>query len=753
MSTRRKKQPTAEDIANEICNDSSSSSSHENDPCVVYLPNNEPSVQSYSDYDDPDQPSTSGANSLFGTAPFSASFRSPPRKKARSTDDPTWIPASTNVDDSDSSANSNDSDSGNSAVGPTPKRIRSKQRRPELWARNKAKASRDKGEAYKDYKGRDRPARAPKMTDGNCCVRYKCSEKFSDVERRAICASYCAAEGFKMKKAWLLARTTRIQPKRHKTDATKKKQWSYEFHFVKHLDDGSCQNIRICREFLLTTLSISKTSLQRAVAGLGEQDDFVGSDRRGKSEPANKTSNYAKNLVHNHIKSFDVVPPHYVRRDSTRKYLQQGLNKSIMYRLYQKWCDDNNVTTEHRVKEAVYRMIFARDFNLGFYVPKKDQCKICVQRERLDGAERENYDRDIYNPHVDRKVRANSAKSADKEHASESLKTGDGSYRSINFDLQSVLYTPCSAVGPLFYKRKLAVYNFTIYEQITHEGFCFLWNETIAKRGSDEVGSCLKKYLDQLPPSVKHLSMYSDNCYGQNRNSFIALFLLHYVVNSDHLETIDQKFLETGHTYMEVDSMHAAIEHSRKTAINSVQATNLQTHVCIPQNWEIVIANARRKRGTKPYKVRSLQQADFINLKLLKADIMPVPVNIDTTGNRLNMKTVKWLRYKKTHPMSIFYKNDLTDDEFWELSLTGKKSSRSRPPKHPSTVQLQRLYHQLLPISSQKYNDLLDLFTGPASVCDPVYHDFYAKLPHSGRIADCLLEPAQDEDSDSDGTN
>lgn len=57
--------------------------------------------------------------------------------------------------------------------------------------------------------------------------------------------------------------------------------------------------------------------------------------------------------------------------------------------------------------------------------------------------------------------------------------------------------------------------------------------------------------------------MYSDTCGGQNRNQFVAAALLYSVKNLP-IDFIEQKFLESGHTYMEVDSMHACIERAKK---------------------------------------------------------------------------------------------------------------------------------------------------------------------------------------------
>lgn len=49
-------------------------------------------------------------------------------------------------------------------------------------------------------------------------------------------------------------------------------------------------------------------------------------------------------------------------------------------------------------------------------------------------------------------------------------------------DLQSVglLTTPCSNASTLYYARKLAACNFTVYNQVTGDGFCMvgLWDET-----------------------------------------------------------------------------------------------------------------------------------------------------------------------------------------------------------------------------------------------------------------------------------
>lgn len=139
----------------------------------------------------------------------------------------------------------------------------------------------------------------------------------------------------------------------------------------------------------------------------------------------------------------------------------------------------------------------------------------------------------------------------------------------------------------MFYSRKLCVYNLTIYEGAKRNiGYCYFWNEINGKRGSSEIGTTLFKYINQLPSIITELSLFSDTCGGQNRNQHVAAILL-YTVSNTHIQTIEHKFLESGHSYMECDSMHSAIEHAKKN-----------TDVFLMNVWANIFKKARSKRGS-----------------------------------------------------------------------------------------------------------------------------------------------------------
>ena len=81
-------------------------------------------------------------------------------------------------------------------------------------------------------------------------------------------------------------------------------------------------------------------------------------------------------------------------------------------------------------------------------------------------------------------------------------------------------------------------------------------------RGSNEIGTCIYKQLESLPTNAKRPSLFSDSCGGQNRNQNVIMMFLDAIMNL-RLDEITINYLEPGHTYMEADSMHSAIEKEK----------------------------------------------------------------------------------------------------------------------------------------------------------------------------------------------
>lgn len=86
----------------------------------------------------------------------------------------------------------------------------------------------------------------------------------------------------------------------------------------------------------------------------------------------------------------------------------------------------------------------------------------------------------------------------------------------------------------------------------------------VATLEASTFASCLVNYIEELYETEHRPKViaWSDGCMAQNRNSIISNALLHL---SCKLNTkIVQKYLEKGHTQMEVDSVHSHIEKTMK---------------------------------------------------------------------------------------------------------------------------------------------------------------------------------------------
>lgn len=93
-------------------------------------------------------------------------------------------------------------------------------------------------------------------------------------------------------------------------------------------------------------------------------------------------------------------------------------------------------------------------------------------------------------------------------------------------DLQKCLPTPLLKNAQSFYSLELWTFNFTVYDSSTKSASCYVWDESQAGRGGNEIGSCLRKFILSLNCEVKKIIIWSDNCPSQNRNIQIIMCYL-----------------------------------------------------------------------------------------------------------------------------------------------------------------------------------------------------------------------------------
>jgi hypothetical protein len=119
-----------------------------------------------------------------------------------------------------------------------------------------------------------------------------------------------------------------------------------------------------------------------------------------------------------------------------------------------------------------------------------------------------------------------------------------------NLTLPSAANTP----SQWYFMSLWAVNVFGIYYANRKIQYNFVYGEDVAGKGSEEVISMLSYFLDKIVglQKPKRLTLYADNCTGQNKNNFVAKYLLS-LVHTDTLERVDLKFFVKGHTKNAVD--------------------------------------------------------------------------------------------------------------------------------------------------------------------------------------------------------
>lgn len=281
--------------------------------------------------------------------------------------------------------------------------------------------------------------------------------------------------------------------------------------------------------------------------------------------------------------------------------------------------------------------------------------------------------------HIQNKNIARDLKNFDKEKAKENT-----TFCAAVFDLQQVPSSPESEVGLAYYKLKLSTYNFTVFNLASKDSFCYMWYESIAKRGSSEIGSCLILFIEnQIPKGIKEFSFYSDNCPGQNRNKY--LFSLYNHLCQKHQIKIRHTFLEKGHTQSEGDSVHSVIEKA---------ARNISVYT--PEQWYAVVRSAKRKQ---PYVVVELEQADIRNLKDLQ-EKTAINWDRDENNDKVIWNKMKIIVTDFEFPNVVFTKYSYSKDEPFKKIFISKKGRKS-VNVNVRDFCLQPLYSTLLPISKK----------------------------------------------------
>ncbi|KAF6209065.1 hypothetical protein GE061_014808 [Apolygus lucorum] len=211
---------------------------------------------------------------------------------------------------------------------------------------------------------------------------------------------------------------------------------------------------------------------QRQEAEEKEQGQEVDEDEQERDIQLEPTPNPRRRLperrsfVEAFFAKLPTLPSHYCRKNSKKLYIQTNLTSwSLLYQMYKQTCQEND---EMEPLSRYYFDHIRKKRNLGIYAPNKDRCDLCCSFE-LGNASPE-----VFEAHQKNKNLAREEKEHDKEAAIR------GECHTIVLDLMEVQTCPWIRASSAYFKLKLVVHNYTVYNLSNHDSKLYWFDETQA---------------------------------------------------------------------------------------------------------------------------------------------------------------------------------------------------------------------------------------------------------------------------------
>jgi hypothetical protein len=369
----------------------------------------------------------------------------------------------------------------------------------------------------------------------------------------------------------------------------------YDFHLSQ-----SGVTYRVCQATFLAVLGIQRSKLQRKI--VGSKRDMAAQDLRGlHGNRINKTPELNLEHVREFLKNYPKRESHYSRtKQSTRHYLDGNLNISELHRQYVAMFPENIVS------RAVFSQVFSYEFNICFAGPRSDICETCERfRTKIVAAKADHNATALIDLETQKELHLRKAEvfydEMRKRHNEDTLV--------ICFDYQKNLPIPVTNVSGEYYRRQLWLHNFGIYNMVSKETQLYVYSEHFAKKGPNEVLSCLENYIaTRCAPNQSKLVIFADNCFSQNKNRYMFGFLDNLCARGSFSQ-IEIFYPLPGHSMMAIDREFAKIERKKRRMekFNS------------PEDWLTLIKNAKIE---KPFGINFVQHPLRSDLKLLDGDAL-----------------------------------------------------------------------------------------------------------------------------------
>lgn len=550
----------------------------------------------------------------------------------------------------------------------------------------------------------------------NCLCKRKCAQNIDIVRQKEIFDKFYALKTWSERVKFIRSVVDRKKCDSEKIiPLIKLKERNFIHSCI--LRDGRGTKHQVCISFLTKLLQVNRVKIFRAVSSIDSNPSAL--DGRGKF-PARKAKLQDKRFMQDFIESLPKYEHHYNTSQSSKKYLHPDLNIVKLHKLYQAKC----VSEE---KKAMSLSYFSKFFkSIGFEFPKlrTDTCWKCNDFNT-------QLKRSIIS--IDRRATLNNKK---QEHLSLAEKVVnkyviDVQEAQKSFDnteiLTFALGTPTdmpSIASTDYTKRRLWIHEFCVFDEVRQLAYVYIWPESVASKGSQEIGSCILEHLrSNLSLETKQLILYCDPLFGQNCNIKISLILQKFLDSWPHsqLSSIQQRFFVTGHGFNSCDRCFGMI---KKKKLN----------IYIPSNLVGGINEPKVRRKIYAFEMRT---EHFFSTKPLEDLLASKTCAVD--GRKINWSIHESITYNRDKSFV------LSVERFNRKPIDIVLKKRNEADKL-SDIALPLLYPTGRYISQLKYNDLKEFL----NIIPNEYHFFYESLKYVDTkdekdYAFCIQESSDEE--------
>lgn len=525
-----------------------------------------------------------------------------------------------------------------------------------------------------------------------CTCDRRCAQNIDILQQKDIFTKYTSLNSWSSKVNFIRA-LVKTNPVKEGLNPIKQLKKRMNFSKIYVSDSNGIQH-QVCLQFIVKLLHVNRTKIFRALTQTV--------DHRGKY-PHRKANVSDVEFMKSFIRKFPTFPAHFDSTSSETSYLHPNLNFAKMYNLYEDHC----TLFEKRISsKSFFRKILCGHFNCVFLKKHTNsQCSQCKEfkkklkfkvlsndfRERIEEQERTHID-------IVTKVQGNFFETV--TNAKEKVQV-------YTFQMCRPQQLPSLSVSETVFCRPLWFFNFLIYDEIKNDIYAYVWNETTATKGSEEISSCLfRHFTTHVPSDTKEIILFCNPTRGQNRNIKISLMLLKFISDAKlpQLECIEQRFFAPGHTYNSCDRSFTSIE-KRKAEVGDIYT---------PEDWVDVISTSRK---TQPkFHVVEMQKEHFYSSKTIENLLVSLKSSLDD-------KKIKWNSYQRIkyghEQFTLKVMQYCGDESSYKDVLLKQKGLCDL-----THTNLRQLCRHDRKISKQKYSDLQRLLNHiPQS-----HHEFYMKL-------------------------